>query len=190
MLQIATPGSSGFTSYLTNYGEIRNSGFELSIQSVNIRTKDFTWKTELNVSRNKNVIEEIPPISHSQAATLIRLQKGKPMYSYWLYKQLYVDPETGDAVFEDLTKDGSITAADPADRWQYLARLLRRFQATISNIKVSTLVFSSPIHLATVSGTITVCWVKPAVRSMPTGYCWQASSTVGPHPVKKPEHQG
>jgi hypothetical protein len=29
-----------------------------------------------------------------------------------LYKQLYVDPQTGDAVFDDLNKDGKITAAD------------------------------------------------------------------------------
>lgn len=112
LLQIATPGSSGFTSYLTNYGEISNKGVELSIQSVNLRTKDFTWKTELNVSRNVNTIEEIPADIPFAGRDLIRLQKGKPMYSYWLYKQLYVDPATGNAVFEDLTKDGSITAAD------------------------------------------------------------------------------
>lgn len=112
LLQIATPGSSGFTSYLTNYGEISNKGFELSIQSVNLRTKTFTWKTELNVSRNVNTIEEIPADIPFAGRDLIRLQKGKPMYSYWLYKQQYVDPATGNAVFEDLTKDGSITAAD------------------------------------------------------------------------------
>lgn len=112
LLLIAMPGSTGFSTYLTNYGEISNKGFELSIQSVNIRNKNFTWKTELNVSRNKNTIEDIPADIPFAGRDLIRLQKGQPMYSYWLYKQLYVDPATGDAIFEDLNKDGSITAAD------------------------------------------------------------------------------
>ena len=34
------------------------------------------------------------------------------MYSFWMYKQLYVDPQTGNAVFDDLNKDGQITVAD------------------------------------------------------------------------------
>ena len=34
------------------------------------------------------------------------------MYSFWLYKQLYVDPQTGNAVYEDLNKDGKITVDD------------------------------------------------------------------------------
>jgi len=40
------------------------------------------------------------------------LEEGQPMYSFWLYKQEYVDPETGNAVYADLKKDGKITVAD------------------------------------------------------------------------------
>jgi TonB-linked SusC/RagA family outer membrane protein len=112
LLLIATPGSSGFTSYLTNYGEIRNRGFELSVNSVNLKTNNFSWKTDFNISRNKNIIENIPADIPFAGRDLIRLQKGHAMYSYWLYKQLYVDSKTGDAVFEDLNKDGKITAED------------------------------------------------------------------------------
>lgn len=112
LLQIATPGSTGFSSYLTNFGEISNKGFELGITTVNIQTKDFTWKTDFNVSQNTNKIEKIPADIPFAGRDLIRLQQGKPLYSYWLYKQLYVDPQTGDAVFEDVNKDGKITADD------------------------------------------------------------------------------
>jgi hypothetical protein len=79
---------------------------------VNIQTKDFTWKTDFNVSQNINKIEKIPVDIPFAGRDLIRLQQGKPLYSYWLYKQLYVDPQTGDAVFEDVNKDGKITADD------------------------------------------------------------------------------
>ena len=112
LLQIATPAITGFSSYLTNYGEISNKGFELGISSLNIQTKDFTWKTEFNISQNINKIEKIPADIPFAGRDLIRLQQGQPLYSYWLYKQLYVDPQTGNAVFEDYNKDGKITADD------------------------------------------------------------------------------
>lgn len=112
LLLIATPGSTGFSSYLTNYGEIRNYGFELGLNTINVEKPGFSWKSEFNLSRNKNVIENIPADIPFAGRDLIRLQKGKSMYSYWLYKQLYVDSKTGDAVFEDLNKDGRITADD------------------------------------------------------------------------------
>ncbi|MDB5013326.1 MAG: TonB-dependent receptor, partial [Daejeonella sp.] len=112
LLYIPTPATSGFSSFLTNYGEISNKGFELGINSVNVRTKNFQWKTDFNVSKNINNIEKIPADIPFAGRDLIRLQQGKPLYSYWLYKQLYVDPQTGNAVFDDVNKDGKITADD------------------------------------------------------------------------------
>ncbi|MCH5686010.1 TonB-dependent receptor [Niabella sp. W65] len=112
LLLVATPGISGFSSYLTNYGEISNKGFELAINSVNIKTSKFTWNTNLNVARNKNTIERIPADIPFAGRDLIRLQQGNSLYSYWLYKQLGVDPQTGDAIFDDYNKDGRITAED------------------------------------------------------------------------------
>lgn len=112
LLQVATPGITGFSSYLTNYGEISNKGFELGINSVNIKTADFQWSTDLNIARNVNRIEKIPADIPFAGRDLIRLKEGYPLYSYWLYKQLYVDPDTGDAVFDDYNGDGSITAED------------------------------------------------------------------------------
>jgi hypothetical protein len=38
--------------------------------------------------------------------------QGYAMHSFYAYKQLYVDPATGDAVYDDYIKDGKITADD------------------------------------------------------------------------------
>lgn len=112
LLNIPVPASTGYSSYLTNFGAIRNKGIELSISTLNISKKNFTWKTDFNVSRNINTVEKIPnPIVYA-GRDLIRLEEGKPLYSYWLYKQTRVNPETGDAEFEDINGDGVITAAD------------------------------------------------------------------------------
>ncbi|MEQ6118786.1 SusC/RagA family TonB-linked outer membrane protein [Reichenbachiella sp. MALMAid0571] len=44
---------------LDNIGEIKNKGFELSINSQNIVNKDFSWTSNFNYSINRNKIETI-----------------------------------------------------------------------------------------------------------------------------------
>src|SRR5690606_32896749 len=129
LLQIATPGITGFTSYLTNYGEISNNGYEVSINSVNIRTRSFTWKTDFNIAGNKNTIEKIPADIPFAGRDLIRLQQGNSLYAYWLYKQIGVDPSTGDVIFDDYNKDGKIDAEDR----QILGSTWPKFFGGISN---------------------------------------------------------
>lgn len=59
LLNSKVPTSSGYSTMLRNVGKTRNIGFDLSISSVNIQTKDFTWSTDLNLSFNKNRIEAL-----------------------------------------------------------------------------------------------------------------------------------
>src|SRR5690606_947567 len=129
LLQVATPGITGFTSYLTNYGEISNNGYEVSINSLNIRTMSFTWKTDFNIAGNKNTIEKIPADIPFAGRDLIRLQQGNSLYAYWLYKQIGVDPSTGDVIFDDYNKDGKIDAEDR----QILGSTWPKFFGGISN---------------------------------------------------------
>lgn len=53
------PGFSGFGSITTNLGEVQNNGFELSLSSVNIKNKNFEWRTTLGTSFNKNTIKHL-----------------------------------------------------------------------------------------------------------------------------------
>jgi len=48
--------SSGFSNVYNNIGEIRNQGLELTLNTTNVRTKDFTWESSFNISFNKNKI--------------------------------------------------------------------------------------------------------------------------------------
>lgn len=56
LLRTSIPGSSGFTSVYTNIGSIENKGLELTLNTVNIRNKNFSWTTNFNISFNKNKI--------------------------------------------------------------------------------------------------------------------------------------
>lgn len=112
LLAVPIQAATGFSSIFRNEGEMSNKGFELTITTQNITTKSFGWTTSLNLSRNKNMIEKLPVPINQYNRDWIRMEEGHPMFSFWLYKQLYVDPQTGDAVFEDVNNDDVINVAD------------------------------------------------------------------------------
>lgn len=113
LLQVPIPAKTGFSSSFQNLGEMSNKGFEFQITSVNISSNKLEWTTSFNVAHNVNTIEKLPISFTQYNRDWVRLQEGQPMYSFWLYKQLYVDPQTGNAVYDDSrTKDGKITTDD------------------------------------------------------------------------------
>ena len=54
LLRTQIPNSSGFTTAFKNVGSIENKGLELSLETKNIVTKDFTWSTSANIAFNRN----------------------------------------------------------------------------------------------------------------------------------------
>jgi len=129
LLQLPVAGITGFNTFTSNAGEVSNKGFEFSISTVNVRKKDFSWNTNFNISTNKNRIEKLPVPTTYYSRDWIRLEQGYSMYSFWLYKQLYVDSETGNAVYEDVNKDGIITVADR----QIIGTALPKFFGGLTN---------------------------------------------------------
>ncbi len=116
LLNVPIPSRAGYVPavYLQNYGAVRNKGTEITIHSNNITTSEFTWTTDFNISWNHNKIEKLASditLGASGRNTSI-LRQGYAVNSFNLYKQLYVDPQTGNAVYEDVNKDGIITSAD------------------------------------------------------------------------------
>jgi TonB-linked SusC/RagA family outer membrane protein len=114
LLNVPVSSRSGFTTFLQNYGAVRNKGIELTLHSININTADFRWTTDFNISWNRNRIEKLASditLGASGRNTSI-LRQGYSVNSFQLYKQLYVDPQTGNAVYDDVNKDGAITSAD------------------------------------------------------------------------------
>jgi TonB-linked SusC/RagA family outer membrane protein len=110
LLNLPLASSKGFSSILTNAGEMSNKGFELSISSINL-DGEFKWTSNFNISRNINKIEKLPtPVVAAYAAE--RMVQGLSMYTFFVYKQLYVDPQTGNSVYEDADKNGVINSND------------------------------------------------------------------------------
>lgn len=82
---------SGYSSTTGNFGSLRNSGVEVSLNTKNIKTDNFTWSTSLNFAKNKNEILEIDGdidlLSHGDHGVL---QVGQPADAIWAYEKLGV----------------------------------------------------------------------------------------------------
>ncbi len=85
------PTTSGFQSILVNFGEVRNQGFDLMLESRNL-VNDFKWNTNLTLSTLKNTVVDLPDFI-SQILTggvgftnnYSLVQEGSPMRSYYGY---------------------------------------------------------------------------------------------------------
>lgn len=59
LLTRSLPDIIGFSGVTTNLGEVRNKGFELSLNSVNIDHKNFRWSSSFIASLNRNEIAHL-----------------------------------------------------------------------------------------------------------------------------------
>lgn len=75
------PAVSGYVTKVMNIGQSRNRGVEISINTVNIKTKDFSWTTDLNWSRNKEEIVEL--LNGKQDILASRLFIGQPWQVFY-----------------------------------------------------------------------------------------------------------
>ncbi|MFT3752244.1 MAG: SusC/RagA family TonB-linked outer membrane protein [Paludibacter sp.] len=53
------PVITGFNNIITNLGEVQSNGFDISLNSQNIKNSVFEWNTTLNFSFNKNEIKHL-----------------------------------------------------------------------------------------------------------------------------------
>lgn len=93
--------TTGFTSLNTNIGKVQNRGFEFTLITENIRTKDFRWTTNLNFTINRNKVLELTPTTPSigfvSGATVQQI--GAPLNSNFLVKYEGVNPANGNAIY-------------------------------------------------------------------------------------------
>lgn len=59
LLNAKLPTSAGYSSMVINAGETENKGLDLTINSINVMTKNFTWNTDLTLSHNTNSVKKL-----------------------------------------------------------------------------------------------------------------------------------
>lgn len=122
------PRTSGFSSIQENIGSVRNRGFEIGIQSVNVDGA-FRWTTNFNAAFNENEVLALHEDEPIQVGFVSRVAVGQPIGSFFVIRATGVDPQTGDMIYEDL--DGSGTIGD-ADR-QFVGNPFPKWEGGITN---------------------------------------------------------
>lgn len=131
LLNLPVPTSSGFTNQLVNIGSMKNTGFEVGINTYNIAGKNFTWNSNLNFSTLRNEVTDlggVPEIlsgSFGAAANEVGIiRPGEPLRSFYGYDiegvwqqgddlaQITNNVSPGDFKFRDINNDGTIDGDD------------------------------------------------------------------------------
>ncbi|MEN8119693.1 MAG: TonB-dependent receptor [Bacteroidota bacterium] len=110
LYRVPLPAMTGYTGINKNIGEIDNKGFEVVVSSDIIKTNNFLWQMDVNLSYNKNEVIELyegEPISSG----IIRIEEGRDMDSYYTRIWHGVNPGNGEPLWEQVieNEDGSET---------------------------------------------------------------------------------
>lgn len=123
--------STGFNSRLTNLGATSNIGGELTINSINIERKNFGWQTDLTVSHNRQMVENIGqeeyvPVMSSSGYMMYGYKKGYPLNSLWGFEYAGVfhniNEVTENFVSKEYVNDVSVASDDAASHYKLVGR--------------------------------------------------------------------
>ena len=109
LVAFPTPNFTGFSSVIANSpANVRNSGWETSINASLINKKKFSWSVNFNIGINTNRLLSYPALDKSPYFSTYKI--GQPLTNQYVFKYLGVDPLTGSYVFEDHSHDGILTS--------------------------------------------------------------------------------
>jgi TonB-linked SusC/RagA family outer membrane protein len=114
LLPYKLPIITGFNSIFRNFpATVQNSGWEISIKSVNIKSRDFTWSTSFNLTIPRNKLLAFPNLAQSSYATSLIV--GQPVSIQKYYHFLGVNPSDGEYLFSDSHGNATSSPNAPAD---------------------------------------------------------------------------
>ena len=61
--------STGWKTATKNIGSVQNQGLEIALNTINVRTKDFQWNTNFNISFNQNTVLDLADGQNSYASS-------------------------------------------------------------------------------------------------------------------------
>ncbi|GAB1415350.1 TonB-dependent receptor [Paludibacter sp.] len=129
LLEARVPLISGYATTMKNIGKTRNTGLEVTVNTINVNNKNFKWETSFNISTNKNTVIQLADadfftVRSGWASTSefndddYRIEVGKSlgdMYGYKLIGLYTVD----DFDYDANTKKYTVKPGIPYDKDNY-----------------------------------------------------------------------
>jgi len=83
LLNKPIPTTSGFTTVLENVGEMRNTGVDFTLNTVNIKNSDFNWSSSFTLGYLKNEVVKLVDGIPFDAGFSNRIAEGQPIGSFF-----------------------------------------------------------------------------------------------------------
>lgn len=130
LLDAQLPYSSGFVSFTQNVGEMINRGWEFTVSTLNVESRNFNWTTDFNISYNENEVTGLSAEGERIFTGDYHItQKGHPVGNFFGYvsEGVYLNqeeveqhgvtlqnasPYPGARRYADLNGDGRIDGDD------------------------------------------------------------------------------
>lgn len=92
LLQADIPSQTGYMKQWQNLGQVNNKGLEFSLNTINVRTKKFTWSSNFNITYNRNKIISLGSVKYipvtitgSAVSAVGRVIVGQPIGTAYGY---------------------------------------------------------------------------------------------------------
>lgn len=124
----------------TNLGNVRNSGFELTLNATAIRNKNFQWNIDFNFSTLKNEITYLPGGSYiyTNTSAYYKMEEGYSLFEFFMVKNAGVNPDNGSMRYwvrdgEDGWKTTEKYSDVTTDDYQYCGTAIPKAFGSLTN---------------------------------------------------------
>ncbi len=123
LMRVALPGSvNGGGSVVTNIGNIKNTGIEMTLSMAPIRMPQLRWSADLSFSSNRNRLVQLGQgVDPNPAMGLV---EGYPVSSRWARPIVGIADDNGDGVLQP-------EEIQVGDSMVYMGRLYPNYQLTL-----------------------------------------------------------
>jgi TonB-dependent starch-binding outer membrane protein SusC len=108
IFSVPVPITTGYTTAINNYVDVRNQGFEVTLWSNNLSKKSaFQWNTQLNFAFNNNFVTKLPSNNRDFVYGPSFFQRvltvGQPLHTFVVWNVPFVYPTREDVPVDPLT---------------------------------------------------------------------------------------
>ncbi|WP_276088241.1 SusC/RagA family TonB-linked outer membrane protein [Pedobacter sp. JY14-1] len=130
LLSYSLPLTTGFNDIQSNFpATVENTGWEISMNTQNIKSKAFNWKTNFNITLPSNKLVAFPDLENTPYAGSFIV--GKSLNTLKAYAFAGVDPLTGSYQFKN--KSGNLTNEPTEEDRNVIINTGQRFYGGLEN---------------------------------------------------------
>ena len=147
----SVPYENGVTKMAINGGNMTNSGWDMAVSLVPVRTKDFVWSLGASFSKNYNKIKsKLEPKEDWKTAVSGNLTKdGYPVTGFWVFRSKGLNPEDGSPVIDLEGTKEEAAIRDATEYMVYAGKFEPDFSTGINmNFRYKSLSLATSFYLS------------------------------------------